>query len=112
MQVTRLSLLRPDCIASNQRLCAYYESMGFIKKVAKQMPHSLNNLYEKPFQEDFYFSPSVLQYPRCCYRVKLVFANKVVSGCVYFTIPEKFCNIFYPDSSCSLPKYQKWKEQV
>lgn len=40
-------LLRLDCIASNPKLCAYYESMGFVKKGIKQMPHSLNNLYEK-----------------------------------------------------------------
>lgn len=42
-----INLLRLDCIASNKRLCAYYESMGFVKQGEKQMPHSLNNLYEK-----------------------------------------------------------------
>lgn len=42
-----INILRLDCIASNPKLCAYYESMGFVKKGMKQMPHSLNNLYEK-----------------------------------------------------------------
>lgn len=42
-----IQLLRLDCIASNTWLCNYYESLGFIKKGEKQMPHSMNNLYEK-----------------------------------------------------------------
>jgi len=42
-----IPLLRLDCIASNQRLCSYYENQGFVKVGEKQMPHSLNNLYEK-----------------------------------------------------------------
>lgn len=42
-----INLLRLDCIASNRRLCAYYESLGFVKQGEKQMPHSLNYLYEK-----------------------------------------------------------------
>lgn len=42
-----IDLLRLDCIASNTRLCNYYESLGFIKKGEKQMPHSMNNLYQK-----------------------------------------------------------------
>lgn len=42
-----INLLRLDCNAANQWLCAYYENTGFIKVGQKQMPHSLNNLYEK-----------------------------------------------------------------
>jgi ribosomal protein S18 acetylase RimI-like enzyme len=38
---------RLDCNASNPVLCAYYEKHGFVKVGEKQMPHSLNNLYEK-----------------------------------------------------------------
>ncbi len=38
---------RLDCNASNPILCAYYEKHGFKKVGEKQMPHSLNNLYEK-----------------------------------------------------------------
>ncbi|MEY4933931.1 MAG: hypothetical protein RIS64_290 [Bacteroidota bacterium] len=38
---------RLDCNASNPVLCAYYEKHGFKKVGEKQMPHSLNNLYEK-----------------------------------------------------------------
>jgi GNAT superfamily N-acetyltransferase len=40
-------LLRLDCHAGNQRLCQYYEALGFEKVGEKLMPHSLNNLYEK-----------------------------------------------------------------
>jgi len=40
-------LLRLDCKASNQWLCAYYERLGFVKVGQVQMPHALNNLYEK-----------------------------------------------------------------
>jgi ribosomal protein S18 acetylase RimI-like enzyme len=38
---------RLDCNASNPALCAYYEKHGFKKVGEKQLPHSLNNLYEK-----------------------------------------------------------------
>lgn len=38
---------RLDCNASNPMLCAYYEKHGFKKVGEKQMPQSLNNLYEK-----------------------------------------------------------------
>lgn len=40
-------LFRLDCNATNIWLCNYYESLGFIKVGEIQMPHSLNNLYEK-----------------------------------------------------------------
>lgn len=39
--------LRLDCISANKALCSYYEAQGFNKVGEKQMPHSLNNLYEK-----------------------------------------------------------------
>jgi ribosomal protein S18 acetylase RimI-like enzyme len=42
-----IKLLRLDCNASNPALCGYYERLGFVKVGEKQMPHSLNNLYEK-----------------------------------------------------------------
>ena len=37
---------RLDCDASNQRLCKYYESYGFIKVGEKTTNYSVNNLYE------------------------------------------------------------------
>ena len=40
-------LLRLDCNSANDKLCNYYEKQGFIKVREKQMPDSLNNLYEK-----------------------------------------------------------------
>lgn len=40
-------LLRLDCNAGNKKLCAYYERQSFKLVGEKQMPHSLNNLYEK-----------------------------------------------------------------
>jgi L-amino acid N-acyltransferase YncA len=40
-------LFRLDCNAANKNLCNYYESLGFVKVAEKQMPYSLNNLYEK-----------------------------------------------------------------
>jgi ribosomal protein S18 acetylase RimI-like enzyme len=40
-------LLRLDCNSTSLGLCKYYESLGFKKIGEKQMPHSLNNLYEK-----------------------------------------------------------------
>ncbi len=39
--------LRLDCDASNFGLCSYYEKQGFIKVGEKEMPLSVNNLYEK-----------------------------------------------------------------
>jgi L-amino acid N-acyltransferase YncA len=42
-----IRLFRLDCSAANKDLCGYYESLGFIKVGEKQMPYSLNNLYEK-----------------------------------------------------------------
>ncbi|PWV51960.1 N-acetyltransferase [Chitinophaga sp. S165] len=42
-----INLLRLDCNAANKWLCAYYENAGFVKVGQKQMPHALNNLYEK-----------------------------------------------------------------
>lgn len=42
-----ISLFRLDCVANNKGLCNYYESLGFNKVGEKQMPLSLNNLYEK-----------------------------------------------------------------
>lgn len=42
-----ISLLRLDCNATNERLCQYYIDLGFVKVGEKQMPLSLNNLYEK-----------------------------------------------------------------
>lgn len=38
---------RLDCNAGNTWLCNYYESQGFVKVGEKQMPHALNNLYQK-----------------------------------------------------------------
>lgn len=45
--------LRLDCNASNPVLCNYYEKLNLIKVGEKQMPHSLNNLYEKNLLSDF-----------------------------------------------------------
>ncbi len=42
-----INLFRLDCNAANKDLCNYYEKLGFVKVGEKQMPHSLNNLYEK-----------------------------------------------------------------
>lgn len=39
--------LRLDCHAGNPRLCQYYVDLGFSFVGQKQMPHSLNNLYQK-----------------------------------------------------------------
>lgn len=41
-----IPMFRLDCNAANKDLCAYYENLGFKQVGAKQMPHSLNNLYE------------------------------------------------------------------
>jgi ribosomal protein S18 acetylase RimI-like enzyme len=46
-----IPFMRLDCIATNAALCNYYESQGFKKVGQKQMPHSLNNLYEKALIE-------------------------------------------------------------
>jgi len=42
-----VSILRLDCNGSNKKLCQYYELQNFSKVGEKQMPDSLNNLYEK-----------------------------------------------------------------
>jgi len=39
--------VRLDCHAGNTRLCKYYLDLGYVKVGEKEMPHSLNNLYEK-----------------------------------------------------------------
>lgn len=41
-----IPLFRLDCNAANKALCAYYENLGFKQVGVKQMPHSLNCLYE------------------------------------------------------------------
>lgn len=47
LKTNKIFILRLDCNASNLNLCAYYENQGFVKVGEKQMPHALNNLYEK-----------------------------------------------------------------
>ena len=42
-----IPFMRLDCISTNAALCNYYELQGFKQVGQKQMPHSLNNLYEK-----------------------------------------------------------------
>jgi ribosomal protein S18 acetylase RimI-like enzyme len=42
-----VKLLRLDCNAANPFLSTFYESMGFVKMGQKQIPVSLNNLYQK-----------------------------------------------------------------
>lgn len=39
--------IRLDAVATNIKLCKYYEKLGFQKVGVKKMPLSLNNLYEK-----------------------------------------------------------------
>lgn len=39
--------LRLDAVSKNQKLCSYYEKIGFKKVGTKKMPLSVNNLYEK-----------------------------------------------------------------
>ncbi|CAL2060497.1 GNAT family N-acetyltransferase [Tenacibaculum sp. 190524A05c] len=39
--------LRLDAVAKNTKLCEYYENLGFIKVGIKEMPQSINNLYQK-----------------------------------------------------------------
>ena len=39
--------LRLDCDAQNSGLCNYYEKLGFLKVGQKEMPLSVNSLYEK-----------------------------------------------------------------
>jgi ribosomal protein S18 acetylase RimI-like enzyme len=46
MKQNQIFILRLDCDSSNQGLCSYYEKQGFVKVGEKQMPLSLNNLYE------------------------------------------------------------------
>jgi ribosomal protein S18 acetylase RimI-like enzyme len=41
-----IPLFRLDCNAANKALCSYYEQLGFRQVGVKQMPHSLNCLYE------------------------------------------------------------------
>ena len=41
-----IPLFRLDCNAANKALCNYYEQLGFRQVGLKQMPHSLNCLYE------------------------------------------------------------------
>jgi ribosomal protein S18 acetylase RimI-like enzyme len=41
-----IPLFRLDCNAANNALCNYYEQLGFRQVGLKQMPHSLNCLYE------------------------------------------------------------------
>lgn len=41
-----IPFFRLDCNAANKALCAYYENLRFKQVGVKQMPHSLNNLYE------------------------------------------------------------------
>lgn len=42
-----LDYFRLDCNAANSWICNYYESMGFELVEKKQMPHGVNNLYQK-----------------------------------------------------------------
>lgn len=51
MKKQEVFFLRLDCDASNLVLCSYYEKQGFIKVGEKQMPLSLNNLYERKLIE-------------------------------------------------------------
>ncbi|CAL2090441.1 GNAT family N-acetyltransferase [Tenacibaculum sp. 190524A05c] len=39
--------VRLDAVAKNTKLCEYYENLGFIKVGIKEMPQSINNLYQK-----------------------------------------------------------------
>jgi ribosomal protein S18 acetylase RimI-like enzyme len=41
-----ISKFRLDCDASNQRLCKYYEDLGFKKTGEKKTEYAVNNLYE------------------------------------------------------------------
>jgi GNAT superfamily N-acetyltransferase len=47
----KISILRLDCNASNKALCQYYLNQGFIKVGEKQMPLSLNSLFEKSLEK-------------------------------------------------------------
>ncbi len=42
-----IPFFRLDCNAANKALCHYYEQLGFRQVGMKQMPHSLNCLYEQ-----------------------------------------------------------------
>jgi ribosomal protein S18 acetylase RimI-like enzyme len=47
MKQNQIFILRLDCDSTNNELCSYYEKQGFIKVGEKEMPLSVNNLYEK-----------------------------------------------------------------
>jgi len=51
-----ITLFRLDCNAANKALCNYYEQLGFRQVGMKQMPHSLNGLYEIKLSETGNFS--------------------------------------------------------
>jgi len=51
MKEANVYKLRLDCHAGNKKLCLYYKQLGFQKVGEKQMPHSLNNLYELVMDE-------------------------------------------------------------
>lgn len=40
--------LRLDAVATNVKLCRFYESLGFVKVGVKKVPLSSNNLYQLP----------------------------------------------------------------
>lgn len=46
-----ISLLRLDCHSGNHWLCNYYISLGFKQAGQKQMPQSVNNLYDKHLKQ-------------------------------------------------------------
>lgn len=46
-QKENCQFIRLDCDAQNSGLCNYYEKLGFLKVGQKEMPLSLNNLYQK-----------------------------------------------------------------
>lgn len=46
LKAEKVAKFRLDCDRSNQRLCQYYESYGFVKVGEKTTKYSVNNLYE------------------------------------------------------------------
>ena len=42
----KIEKFRLDCDGSNQRLCEYYESYGFVNVGKKTTNYAVNNLYE------------------------------------------------------------------
>lgn len=44
----KVEKIRLDCDGSNQRLCQYYESYGFVNVGKKTTNYAINNLYEMP----------------------------------------------------------------